>query len=94
MMLSVIIPVLNEEKHLKATLNQLYRFITPEIEILVVDGGSVDNTCDIAHLSGARLLHSPVKSRSAQMNLGAWEAQGDWFFLSMPIPWSPTITPS
>jgi rSAM/selenodomain-associated transferase 2 len=71
---SVIIPTLNEENCLAATLRSL-RAHRPH-EVLVVDGGSTDSTCSIAEGEGARLLHSP-RGRAAQMNHGAAGASGD-----------------
>jgi rSAM/selenodomain-associated transferase 2 len=70
---SVIIPALNEESCLAATLRHL-REQSPH-EILVVDGGSSDATCSIA-AAGACLLRGP-RGRAAQMNHGTAAATGD-----------------
>ena len=45
--------------------------------IIVVDGGSTDGTQRLALALGARLVHSPLANRAAQMNLGAAAAAGD-----------------
>lgn len=73
MPVSVIIPTLNEESCLGRTLDQL-REQRPH-EILVVDGGSTDATCQIASSAGG-VLHAP-RGRAAQMNHGAAHATGD-----------------
>lgn len=73
--ISVIIPVLNEGKRLRILLEQLIH-LAP-YEIIIVDGGSTDNTVHIA--SGFRevkVLFSN-RGRSLQMNTGAREATGD-----------------
>lgn len=77
-MVSVIIPVLNEEKSIENTLKNALR-LQGEKEIIVVDGGSTDNTIEIAERY-ARVVKSP-KGRAYQMNAGAREAMGDilWF---------------
>jgi rSAM/selenodomain-associated transferase 2 len=76
-MISVIIPVYNEEKALPITLAHLQRQ-AGEFEVLVVDGGSSDRTCDIVSCyPGVQLLHAP-KGRASQMNAGAYAAQGEW----------------
>lgn len=67
-LLSVIIPTFNEELHLAATLASV--LTEGAVEVLVVDGGSTDRTCDIAVGMGARVLHSP-SGRALQMNTGA-----------------------
>jgi rSAM/selenodomain-associated transferase 2 len=73
MPVSVIIPTLNEAGFLTATLRCL-RTQKP-YEILVVDGGSTDGTCQEAALAD-RLLHAP-RGRAVQMNQGAAAAAGD-----------------
>ena len=44
---SVIIPVRNQARHLPDCLNSVIRQTLPEIEIIVIDGGSTDTTVDI-----------------------------------------------
>jgi rSAM/selenodomain-associated transferase 2 len=74
MSLSIIIPTLNEAAVLAQTLAAIG--LDPTIEVLVVDGGSQDDTCAIAQTWGANLLHS-APGRARQMNLGAQMAQHD-----------------
>jgi rSAM/selenodomain-associated transferase 2 len=73
MSVSVIIPTLNEASCLAATLASL-REQQPH-EIIVVDGGSQDATCEIA-CAADLVLHSPP-GRARQMNLGVAHAMGD-----------------
>ena len=75
---SIIIPTLNESDCLEQTLANLALLNPPPLEILVVDGGSEDNTVEIAHRSGIPVLTSSQKGRSQQMNVGAEKAQGDY----------------
>ncbi len=75
MKLSIVIPVLNESALIVEALAGLRR-LAPQAEILVVDGGSNDDTARLA-VPYARVLDSPP-GRAAQMNLGAAEAAGDW----------------
>ena len=74
---SIVIPTLNEAAFLQRTLDNLTLLNPPAKEILVVDGGSKDNTIKIACQAGVSLLVSSQASRSIQMNLGAEAAQGD-----------------
>lgn len=73
MSISVIIPTLNEAACLAQTLRSV-RADKPR-EILVVDGGSSDATCELAR-EADRVLHGP-RGRAAQMNHGAAHARGD-----------------
>ncbi|MDK2918200.1 MAG: hypothetical protein PWQ37_933 [Candidatus Petromonas sp.] len=83
-MVSIIIPVLNEEKKIKGLLEQVDT-LQGDKEIIVVDGGSEDQTVDIAS-KYAKVIHSK-KGRAKQMNRGAEEAKGDilWFVHSDSI---------
>ncbi len=71
--ISVIIPALNEalliEKTIKSTAGD-------NIEVIVVDGGSSDDTKKIASKAGATVITS-AKGRASQMNEGAQKASGD-----------------
>jgi rSAM/selenodomain-associated transferase 2 len=71
---SVIIPVLNEELALSATLESVLR-LKPQ-EIIVIDGGSVDQTREVAASLGVRVISSE-RGRALQMNRGARLARGE-----------------
>ncbi len=75
---SVIVPALNEAELLATTLQRVRANTAPH-ELIIVDGGSADDTITIAKHYGARVAHSPRRRRSVQLNLGAAEAQGDSF---------------
>ncbi|CAE7780195.1 Lrguk, partial [Symbiodinium necroappetens] len=70
MSIAVIIPAMNEEKALPATLRAVFSQEPPPSEVVVVDPGSVDRTQDVARSCGASVLTSP-RGRSLQMNAGA-----------------------
>lgn len=72
--LSIIIPVLNEAINIKNTLRSTAS--DEWVEIVVVDGGSEDNTVEIARDAGAKVVLSPP-GRARQLNRGAAEAQGE-----------------
>jgi rSAM/selenodomain-associated transferase 2 len=74
MRISVIMPMLNEEKSSGSTLAALSA-LKPH-EIIVVDGGSTDRTREICARAGAKVLISG-RGRARQMNRGALEATGD-----------------
>lgn len=78
MQISIIIPTLNEAANIGPLVRYLFKHGGATVsEILVVDANSSDDTVQIAAKAGARVLHSKVCSRAAQMNLGAREAQTD-----------------
>lgn len=74
MNVSVIIPVLNEEAVIFATLRAVLA-LKPH-EVIVVDGGSVDRTREIASGFDVRVL-AAKRGRAKQMNSGAAQATGD-----------------
>jgi rSAM/selenodomain-associated transferase 2 len=74
--LSIIIPALNEATSLGSTLAALSR--APIIrEIVVVDGGSSDDTIAAADAVGARVI-AAARGRGSQLAAGAAAATGDW----------------
>lgn len=76
--ISVIIPTLNEEAAIGDTLRRLHVQQEP-FEVLVVDGGSTDETHAIAQSLGASVLTAD-RGRAVQMNHGAERASGDILF--------------
>lgn len=73
-LISVIIPTLNEAIHLPRTLAALAGAV--EVEVIVVDGGSRDDSLALALAAGATTLVTGG-GRGAQMNQGAAQARGE-----------------
>jgi rSAM/selenodomain-associated transferase 2 len=67
--LSVVIPTLNEARSIAALLGDL-RSLDVSHEVIVVDGGSTDETVRIAAQLGARVLQAP-RGRGGQLASGA-----------------------
>jgi rSAM/selenodomain-associated transferase 2 len=65
--LAVVIPTLNEEAVLAATLNSLAAQTEPATEIIVADGGSTDGTVALADKHGARVIITSKKGRGWQI---------------------------
>lgn len=88
-MFSIIIPTYNEADQIAKTIRKTHAANGHhEMEIIVVDGGSTDETLAIAKECGAITIKSERKGRAAQMNKGASVAKGEvLYFLhadSMP----------
>jgi rSAM/selenodomain-associated transferase 2 len=71
--LSVVIPALDEGGRIEAALESAS---APGVEVLVVDGGSRDDTVNRARRAGARVLTSEP-GRARQLEVGAQAASGD-----------------
>lgn len=76
MSLSIIIPALNEAGHITATLGSLQALRKRGAEIVVVDGGSSDDTVALSGERADRVLVSEP-GRARQMNAGAAAASGE-----------------
>lgn len=76
MSLSIIIPALDEAEHIVATLDSLQPLRRRGVEIIVADGGSRDNTANLARERADQVLTVPA-GRARQMNAGAAAALGE-----------------
>jgi glycosyltransferase involved in cell wall biosynthesis len=78
-MISVVIPTLNSEAGLPATLARLVPATVDGLvrEVIIVDGGSSDGTRAIAELTGARLI-TAARGRGTQLAAGAAKARFPW----------------
>jgi rSAM/selenodomain-associated transferase 2 len=88
-MISIIIPAFNEGDQIAQTISKTHAANgAQEIEIIVVDGGSSDDTVSVAEQCGATTLISERKGRAVQMNTGASAAKGDilYFLHADTIP--------
>lgn len=73
--ISVIIPTLNEAENIAATLCALRETLVNEV--IVVDGGSSDDTCGIAEEYDCRVVPASRSGRASQLNEGAAKSSGD-----------------
>lgn len=74
--LSIIVPVLNEAENIVATLQALAPVRARGAEIIVVDGGSTDDTAARAAPLATFVIAGP-RGRAVQMNVGAAIASAD-----------------
>lgn len=74
MRLSVIIPAINEAGDIGRTVTAARG--APDVEVILADGGSTDDTREEAGKAGAVVVDSEP-GRAAQMNAGASAASGD-----------------
>jgi rSAM/selenodomain-associated transferase 2 len=94
---SIVIPTLNEAVSLGRTLRQLTLLNPPAFEVIIVDGGSDDETVAVAKQCfksfnqslGVQVLSSERRGRSIQMNYGASAATGDILCFLHADTWVP-----
>ena len=95
MLVSVIIPALNEAQNIERCIADARRTYTAEqVEIIVVDGGSTDGTPDLVP-HDVTLLASP-RGRAVQLNRGAAAADGEIFVFChadsfLPVGWREAV---
>ena len=84
MKLSIIVPAFNEADYLPATLDAIEAATAhlrhrsgAEVETIVVDNNSTDETAAIARSKGAAVVHEPVQGIARARNAGARNAQGN-----------------
>ena len=88
-LISVIIPAYNEEKTIIATIEETIKVINKikglNYELIIIDDGSVDNTCDVAKQFAHRSAYNikvesyfPNKGKGFALKKGALAARGDY----------------
>ena len=84
-MISILIPVYNEAQYIRACLESIIQSDYPksEMEIIVIDGGSGDETVQIVQAYQVKhpyikILRNPKKIVPVSMNIGIKEAKGDY----------------
>lgn len=91
MEISVIVPVLNEEFSVEKTLNALAD-LQNVFEVIVVDGGSRDKTCEIVEnfrrITNLKLVRMNEAGRGRQLHEGTKHARSEifWFVHADTIP--------
>ena len=84
---SIIIPALNEARYLPKLLKDLSAQTFTDFEVIVIDGGSKDQTVALAQTFSPNLPHLTILSSSrahvcTQRNLGAKHARADVLIFS------------
>lgn len=87
MKISVIIPIYNGEKYLKKCVDALLCQTLSDIEIILVNDGSVDNSSEIAHELGKKdhriiTIDKGNEGVSIARNVGLSIAKGEWIAFS------------
>jgi glycosyltransferase involved in cell wall biosynthesis len=90
MFLSIIIPTYNESDIIVNLISYLNLHAQDNpFEIIVSDGGSSDDTLNLATQQNVITLLSPIKGRASQMNYGVTHAKGDVLYFvhadSLPV---------
>ncbi|MEL6359680.1 MAG: TIGR04283 family arsenosugar biosynthesis glycosyltransferase [Pseudomonadota bacterium] len=95
--LSVVIPTLNASPFLPACLEGLFEGVTAGLirELIVADGGSADETVEVAAAAGARVIRA-APGRGGQLAAGANSARGEWLLFlhgdtRLDVGWSQEV---
>jgi glycosyltransferase involved in cell wall biosynthesis len=95
--LSVVIPALNEGLNIRELITSMHQEIpkiTDDYEILIVDGGSKDNTRELAASLGARVVMQKEKGYGGALKTGFISAKGEYIVtLDADLSHSPTFIP-
>lgn len=95
--LSIVIPTLNAASTLRETVQAIGEIRDVlRVEVIVVDGGSSDDTVDVAAALGLKVMRAP-RGRGSQLSAGAREARAPWLLFlhadtTLEPFWSTTVT--
>ena len=74
---TALVPAHNEESVIAKTLTSLSVVDWPDLEVIVIDDGSVDATAEIAEAHGARVIRQSQSGKATALNTGIADAAGD-----------------
>ena len=74
MRISLVIPCLNEEEGLRVLIPKIPSIVD---ETIIVDGGSIDGTVEVARRSGAKVIHAKKRGYGRAYKMGFGTATGD-----------------
>lgn len=77
LIISVVIPALNEARYIEKTLKHLMLQTYKDFEVIVVDNGSTDETSEIARKYGARIIKLKTPGLALARQTGFKAAKGD-----------------
>ena len=90
---SVLIPLYNKEKYIKKTLDSILNQTFSNFEIIIINDGSTDKSCEIIESikdDRIRLIHKKNGGVSSARNRGIGEAKGEFIaFLDADDEWLP-----
>lgn len=82
-LVSVVVPCYNHEKYVKETIESIINQTYKNIELIVIDDGSKDNSAmviqELADRYGFTFIHRPNKGLSATLNEGIKLSKGKYF---------------
>ena len=88
MKISLIIPTYNRATHLESTLLSVFNQTTKVDEIIVIDGGSTDNTQQLLAQYDIKYIYQGNQGVSSARNKGLQEVKNDWIcFLDSDDIW-------
>ena len=95
MTFSVVIPAYNREKEIAKSIRSVLNQTFPDFEIIVVDDGSTDKTCEVVQSikdNRIRCIRKENAGASSARNTGIAEAKGLYVsFLDSDDEWLPTM---
>jgi glycosyltransferase involved in cell wall biosynthesis len=89
-LVSIVTIVYNGEKHIEQTINSVLKQTYPNVEYIIIDGGSKDNTVSIIKKYEHRLAYwisEPDKGISDAFNKGLRQAKGEWIGIINADDW-------
>ena len=81
MLISIITVCLNAMEYIEQTITSVMAQTYPNLEYIIIDGGSLDGTVDIIRKYESRLAYwhsQPDRGIAHAFNLGLAQAHGDW----------------